>query len=192
MYTIIVQWRLLNIKCHFRSQATTDTWIPANAWMPRAISFCCMEIWQDEEHLLLFPSFVMRPEGRCDSCGYMCAWGGGWFASPLDYLVILYVENVTEVLWRRMQPAALWFSCSIICSQLMEAPRHASVRHYSSQTCQCWQPVWRNLNSCCIFNNYHHVIIEDECWQISTFPQIAPDKLCKTYCALSSVFVARK
>lgn len=157
MYTIIVQRRLLNIKYHFRSQGQHIAWSPANAWMACGIYFNCMKIWQKEEHLLLFPLFVRRPEGRRDSCGYMCTWGGGWFAPPLDYYVILYVEN--EVLWRRTPPAALWFSCSIIFFHQMELPGDTSVQHYSSQTCKCWHPFWWNLYSCCIFNNYHQ-----ECW----------------------------
>lgn len=147
MYTIIVQWRLLNIKRHFRSQATTDTWIPANAWMPRAISFCCMEIWQDEEHL-------------CDD-----AWRQMW-------QLRLYV-----CMRGRLICLSIRLPCNFVCGK----------RH--------WGVVEED---CCIFNNYHQecwhyvVIIGDEYWQISTFPQIAPDKLCKTYCAMASMFVAQK
>lgn len=186
MYTIIVKRRLLNIKCHLRLQGTTHTWIPENAWVPCAISFHCMEIRPDEEHWLLFPSFVTRPEGRRDSCGYMCTWGGGWFASPLDYLVISYEENIAEVL-------LCGLAAELSALNECRFPCDASVQHYSRQICRCWQQFWWDLYSCCIFNNYRHecwhyiVIMWDECWQISTFPQIALDKLCKSYCALCSM-----
>lgn len=47
---------------------------------------------------------MKRPQGKHGDCSYKCTWGGGWFAAPLDYLVILYQENIIEVLWRRTYP----------------------------------------------------------------------------------------
>lgn len=41
-----------------------------------------------------FSSSVKKPQGKRRDCSFKCIWGGGWFAAPLDYLVILYQTSL--------------------------------------------------------------------------------------------------
>lgn len=159
---IIVKWRLLNLQWHFTRKSTYINITKRFSAACQSLSFDCLKIRHDEEHLLLFPSFVTRPEGRRDRRSYTCALGGGWFAAPPCNFVFCVRKTSPRRVRRRREGAT---GCFVVKLQnwLLRTKVGAAlrIRAASFQPNMSVPPTFlREFGELLYFlNNYHQA-----CW----------------------------